>query len=104
MKKITGVMMSTWIVEVTMPPTIGAAIGFMMSEPTPVLQRIGNRPAIHADRHQLWPKPEHRASDRRLQNVFIRHLAATREPPVEGFVQIQHHHDACLHGHAVKRD
>ena len=36
-------MISTWIVDVTMPPTIGAAIGFMMSEPTPVLHKIGSR-------------------------------------------------------------
>src|SRR5258707_1291042 len=29
-----------------MPPIIGAAMGFMMSDPTPVLQRIGTRAAI----------------------------------------------------------
>jgi len=38
--------MSTWTVEVTIPPTIGAAIGFMMSDPTPVLHRIGTGPAM----------------------------------------------------------
>jgi hypothetical protein len=31
------------MVEVTMPPIIGAAIGFMMSDPTPVLHRSSGR-------------------------------------------------------------
>jgi hypothetical protein len=31
------------MVEVTMPPTMGAAIGFMTSEPMPDSQRIGMR-------------------------------------------------------------
>ena len=34
-KKITGVTRRTWIVEVTIPPTMGAAIGRMTSEPVP---------------------------------------------------------------------
>jgi hypothetical protein len=29
-----------------MPPMMGAAMGFMMSDPTPMLHRIGSRPAI----------------------------------------------------------
>ena len=43
---MTGVMMSTWIVEVTMPPMIGAAMGFITSEPTPWLHMIGMSEAI----------------------------------------------------------
>ena len=34
------------MVEVTIPPMIGAAMGFMMSDPTPVLHRIGTKAAI----------------------------------------------------------
>src|ERR1700730_12496098 len=34
---------STWMVEVIMPPTMGAAIGFITSEPMPDSQRIGMR-------------------------------------------------------------
>jgi len=38
---MTGVMMRTWIVDVTMPPMIGPAMGFITSEPTPWLHMIG---------------------------------------------------------------
>jgi hypothetical protein len=41
--KKTGTKISTFIVEVIMPPTIGAAIGFITSDPTPVSHRIGTR-------------------------------------------------------------
>jgi hypothetical protein len=34
------------MLEVTIPQMIGAAIGFMMSTPTPVLHRIGTSAAI----------------------------------------------------------
>src|SRR6185437_12544422 len=42
MKK-TGTRIRTCIVDVIMPPTIGAAIGFITSDPTPVSHRIGAR-------------------------------------------------------------
>jgi hypothetical protein len=32
-KKNTGTSIKTWMVEVIMPPTIGAAIGFITSDP-----------------------------------------------------------------------
>ena len=38
--------MSTWIVEVIIPPMIGAAIGCMTSEPTPLLHMIGTSDAM----------------------------------------------------------
>ena len=41
--KKTGTRIRTWMVEVIMPPTIGAAIGFITSEPMPDSQRIGTR-------------------------------------------------------------
>ncbi len=54
-----------------MPPMIGAAIGFMMSDPTPVLHRIGTSAGHHdADRHQLRPQSQHRPRDRRLTDVL----------------------------------
>ena len=37
------------MVDVIMPPTMGAAMGFMMSEPTPVSQRIGTKLAKTAE-------------------------------------------------------
>ena len=39
--KMIGVITSTWMVDVIMPPMMGAAIGFMMSAPTPVAYMIG---------------------------------------------------------------
>jgi len=41
--KNTGTRIKTLMVEVTMPPTIGAAMGFMTSEPIPDSHRIGAR-------------------------------------------------------------
>src|SRR6202011_51098 len=41
--KNTGTRISTLIVEVIMPPTIGAAIGFITSDPTPAAHSIGAR-------------------------------------------------------------
>ena len=60
------------MVEVIIPPTMGAAIGFITSEPMPVSQRIGTRLASTArDRHQLGPEPLHRAFDGGLLNVRV---------------------------------
>ena len=41
--KKTGTKISTFIVEVIMPPTIGAAMGFITSDPTPVSCHGGSR-------------------------------------------------------------
>src|ERR1700730_7065507 len=41
--KNRGTKIITLIVEVIMPPTIGAAIGFITSDPTPVSHKIGTR-------------------------------------------------------------
>lgn len=43
MAKNTGTRIRTWMVDVIMPPTMGAAIGFMTSEPMPVSRKIGTR-------------------------------------------------------------
>ena len=55
--KKTGTRISTFIVEVIMPPTIGAAMGFITSDPTPVSHRIGTRPRQNSRHgHQLGPQ------------------------------------------------
>ena len=43
-----GITINVNKVDDTMPPTIGAAIRRMTSEPVPVLHKIGNKPAIIA--------------------------------------------------------
>ena len=62
-----GTLMSTCTVDVTIPPMIGAAIGFMTSAPTPVLHEIGTVCRWwrafsdgHVDSHRV---AEHRADD-----------------------------------------
>ena len=47
MKKI-GTKIKTWMVEVIIPPTIGAAIGFITSEPIPDSHRMGAKLASTA--------------------------------------------------------
>ena len=46
--KKTGTRMRTGTVEVIIPPTIGAAIGFITSDPIPLSQRIRVRLASTA--------------------------------------------------------
>jgi hypothetical protein len=41
--KKTGTRIKTWMVDVIMPPTIGAAIGFITSEPTLDYHKMGMR-------------------------------------------------------------
>ena len=69
--KKTGTRINTWIVEVIMPPTIGAAIGFMTSELNPLSHRDWRETQHHhRDRHQFRPKALHRAFDRCLLDVL----------------------------------
>src|SRR6266436_3898999 len=65
--KNTGTRIRTWIVEVIMPPTIGAAIGFITSEPMPDSHRIGTRLARTAQTvmsfgRKRWTAPSMAAS------------------------------------------
>ena len=46
MQKMTGVITSTWMVDVTIPPMIGVTIGFITSELTPVLHMMGIKAAM----------------------------------------------------------
>ena len=52
------------MVEVTIPPTIGAAMGFITSEPMPDSHRIGARLRNHGShRHQFGTQALNRAFD-----------------------------------------
>ena len=42
------------MVEATMPPIIGAAIGFMMSDPTPVLHRSSGPQLKMTPKNGTW--------------------------------------------------
>ena len=60
------------MVEVTMPPTIGAAIGFITSEPMPVSQRIGHETGKNgSDGHQFWTQTLYGSFDGRCLDVFV---------------------------------
>src|SRR5439155_1391405 len=45
---MTGITINVRIVDVTIPPTMGAAIRFMTLAPAPWLQRAGTRPSMIA--------------------------------------------------------
>jgi hypothetical protein len=63
--------MRTWIVEVMIPPTIGAAIGIITSDPIPASQRIGARLASTAcNRHEFRLEALHRSLDGRGLDVL----------------------------------
>ena len=51
-QKITGVTIRMWTRLLSIPPTTGAAIGFITSAPVRALHRIGSRPAtgLEADK------------------------------------------------------
>jgi hypothetical protein len=92
--KKTVTRISTLIVEVIMPPTIGAAIGFITSDPTPVSHKIGTSLARTAATvislgRRRWTAPSIAAcsiSTRRKGDP-----AASLRP--KRFVQIDHPHD-----------
>jgi len=70
------------MVEDTMPPTIGAAIRRIISEPEPVLQRIGTSPAMMATNcHHLRPNALDSALHDRGAKVGTRQHAAFLRPP-----------------------
>jgi len=55
-----------------MPPTMGAAIGFITSEPTPDSHRIGRDWRERANtRHQFRPQPVYGSFDRRIMNCHV---------------------------------
>jgi hypothetical protein len=74
--KNTGTKISTWIVEAIIPPTIGAAIGFITSEPIPLSNRIGMR-LVYL----------HEALDRKLVSGHQPTNADIETAAIEGAVQ-----------------
>jgi hypothetical protein len=59
------------MVDVTMPPTIGAAIGFVTSEPTPVSHNGDEAREHDAHGHELRAESVHCAFDSRFFDVFV---------------------------------
>jgi hypothetical protein len=57
-------------VDVIIPPTMGAAIGFITSEPKYHSPREwGQAGENGANRHQLWPEPMYSTLDGGLLNI-----------------------------------
>ena len=88
-----------------MPPRIGAAIGFITSDPTPVAHMIGASdrsvvPTVISFGRSRSTEPSIVAS----QHVPPRRAARPPDPPVERLVQVDDHDDAGLHRDAVERD
>ncbi len=63
--------------DVIIPPTIGAAMGFITSEPIPLSQRIGTEAGEYsADRHQLGPKTLNRPFNGGLADILLGELCS----------------------------
>ena len=93
------------MVEVIMPPTIGAAIGFMTSEPMPDSQRIGTKAGKdRAYGHELWPQTLDRAFNRRCLHIGIRQRLSALQLVFERFMEIDDHDDAGFDRDAKQRD
>ena len=88
-----------------MPPMIGAAIGFITSDPTPVLHMIGTSDAITTVTVISFGRSRRtEPSTVASQMSCSRDLAAAAQPRVERFVKVDDHDDTGLHGDAVERD
>ena len=86
------------MVEVIMPPTIGAAIGFMTSEPMPDSQRIGTRLARTAQTvmsfgRKRWTAPSMAAAS---TSAFVNGFPALQFV-FERFMKIDDHDDSRLY-------
>src|SRR3954469_19902153 len=92
------------MVEVIMPPTMGAAIGFMTSEPTPDSQRIGTRLASTAV--TVISLGRSRCTTRGI--IAISRSVLPSGSPVRSriqrFMQIDGHDDARLDRNPEQRD
>jgi hypothetical protein len=86
-------------VELTMPPTIGAAIGFIRSELMPVFPEDGPETRDHGEYgHQHRPQAQDRPLRRGSLDVLMVQRAPLRETLIERRVQIYNHHDSSLDG------
>ena len=68
---MTGITRRTWIVEVIIPPTIGAAIGSMTSEQVPVDQKIGTSESVAAQMVMSFGR-RRRTEPSRGRHLFLR--------------------------------
>ena len=72
------------MVDVIMPPTIGAAMGFITSEPTPVSRKIGtsaNSTSSAVQRRRVYGKEPHFRCSRKGGNSWPRFAAAEKFGP-----------------------
>ena len=92
-----------------MPPTMGAAMGFITSEPMPVSHRIGARLASTAQTViSLGRRRCTAPSMAACFNVSLRERMSCRnarsDALLQRLVEIDHHHHARLHRNAEERD
>ena len=86
------------MVEVIMPPTIGAAIGFITSEPMPDSQRIGTRLASTAQTVMSFGRKRmNSAFNRSFFHIGIRQRFPALKSVFESFVKINDHDDTRLY-------
>ena len=88
-----------------MPPTIGAAIGFITSEPMPVSQRIGTKLASTAVTvisfgRSRWTAPSIAAAS---MSAFGKQRNGV-QLTLKRFMQIHDHHHAGFHRNPEQRD
>src|SRR6266850_5392973 len=86
--KKTGSRISTWIVEVIIPPTIGAAIGFITSGPILLSNRIGIRLASTAVTVISFGRAAALPLNRCRLNIGIGEWNARSQLVVESFLKI----------------
>ena len=101
---MTGVTRRTWIVEVIMPPTMGAAIGRMTSEPVPVDQKIGTSESVAAATVISFGRRRRTEPSRVASRMSSRVTGAACESLVESLVEVDDHDDTRLDRDAVERD
>ena len=97
--------MSSRIVEVMTPPTIGAAIRFITSAPAPWLNMIGIKAGQdNAHRHDLGADAFHRAEHDGIFQISSGFQQAFLFPFFIGKIKIEEHHHARLRIEAGKGD
>jgi len=89
MASMIGTRIITATVDVTIPPTIGAAIGFITSEPNARLPEQGREARDNGeDRHEHRPQAQHRPIDGRRPDVLVRHRSILGQTLIERRAQI----------------
>ena len=103
---MTGVTISTWRSDETMPPSTGVASGFITSAPTRVLHMIGSRPATTVETVITFGRRRSSAPSITASRSAARVSAppSSLPLPLDRLLQIDDHHDAGLHGGPEERD